>query len=346
MKTLLTIMLSFVILIAIATPFSYAQNGNRPVLRETVRKDLERTDAVIERAKQAIERSNAPVANQSLTSAISIQGKAWEQFQLDYLRIARQMTLEARELAKQAMSRARIVEQGEEELSRRLDRVEEALARIAEVHPSNDNSPFGSLYMLTKENLRRAREFYNDKQYIAAYRLMKQVERSIWRLTRAAKRDGRWFEQYENRAMEVSDLIDRVKDQIAECGVASAETLLSQAEETFKRAEEFADKDQLKPALQSLQKAQEMANDAASQCQGPASLEKTYEHLTNKLERLKSQLSAQDEEAKMLIAQAEEQLLLARRHLDTGNVDQAAAALRATQLALRQAEEYLGSNKH
>ncbi len=347
MKTALTLILTVGLLLGFAVPFSAAQNGgNRQNLKENVRKDLERTDAVIERAKQAIERSNAPVANQALTSAVSVQENAWQQFQLDYFRIARQLTLEARELAKQAMSRARVVEQGEEELSRRLDRAEEALARIAEIHTPNDNSPFGSLYLLTKENLRRAREFYNDKQYLAAFRLVQQVERSIWRLTRAANRDGRWFEQYENRAMQVADLIDRVKEQLAECGVSSAETLLSQADGAFKRAEELADNDQLKPALQSLQQAQELANEAASQCQGSTSLEKTYERLLAKAELLKSQLSAKDEQARLLIAQAEEQLVLARRHLESDNTEQAAVALRAAQLALRQAEEYLTGNEH
>lgn len=341
------LMLTTLLLSALPLLFAvsgYSQASDRPGLRDAVLRELERTDAVIERATEVSAVNNSPITMKALESARSVQKSAREQFDADNLRVARQLTLEARQLAKQSLVRAQVAEHGQEELARRLDKAEDALNRIDEDGVLDNNQVFNSLYDLTRENLRRAREFYDSQNYIASFRLLEQVERSIWRLSRVVHRAGRGFDQYENRALQVSDLIDRVKEQTADCDDPGARDLIKQAEDSFQRAEDFADKDQLRPALSALQRAQGLANDAARKCLGPNSLEQIYTRLVNQTEKLSSQSNGTDESAKLL-DQAKEQLRLARQYLDAHDLERASAALRGAQLALRQAADYLGSDE-
>jgi hypothetical protein len=86
-----------------------------------------------------------------------------------------------------------------------------------------------------------------------------------------------------------------------------------------------------------------LANRAGEECGGSGTLEQRYERLRAQADRLAEQIERGDENAQRMLNTAREQLDLAHRHLNSGDVNGATAALRAAQLTLNQLQRHVGS---
>ena len=310
---------------------------------EKVRIELERTDEVIERAKEAVRSTNAPVVRLALQKAIELQKGAREWFRHRRLLVAYKQTLEARELAKKALVRSRLTEQGETVVLRKLERAAELLERAKETMPPGPDGRLQTLFESAKDNLIRAWEFYRTQQYRAALKLANQVKKAAQEIFNASSRQIRRHADFERRYEAVGDVINRAREKVAECGSEEASSLLEQSVKTYQLSRELASQKKINAALRNLQKARQMAVEASKACDGLGVLNQRYDRIRSEADRLSESIPPNNELARKLLSQVYDQLELARDYIDQNQTEAAAAALKAAHLTLNQVKRHLGS---
>jgi len=325
-------------LIALLATSGLAQTNAQ---RDKIRTELERTDEVIERANDAARSSNTPVAAPSLQKAIELQKQAWGYFKGNSFDLAYRYTMDARDLAKKALVRSRLTEQGETVVQRKLERAAELLERAKEAMPPGPDGRLYAIYESAKNNLNRAWEFYRIQQYRAALKLANQVINAGQDILNAANRQIRRYAEFERRSEAVAELIAKAREKIAECTSDEALRLIEQADKMYQLSRELVSEGKYAAALRSLQQARKMAIEASKICNGVGALSRRHDRIKNETDRLAEKISPNDDTAKKLINQVYEQLQLAEDFINRKQTEAAAAALKAAHLTLNQLKKRL-----
>lgn len=342
-KLKLTLTILSLLILATGSALAQSRSNNRGDSDEALRTELERTDQLIERAKEAVQASQAPVAQLNLDAAISLQAQAWINFENESPRLALTLTRQAREKAKRAIASGRMNEQSEQVVLTKLERTTEMLERARELLVDQSDSHYQSILQSAQDNLDKAWEFYRLGRYRAALMLTNQAEKALDKLIRTSSRDTRARRNFERRSEATRQLIDRVRSILTECNSPSAEQLVVHAHEAFERANNFAANDKFQPTIQALKQSRKMASQALRQCQGEDALVKRYERLKNEFERLSDNVTVSDDRGAKFLEMAAEQLRLADDALNNNRREAAAAALKATEMTLAQLKRYLAA---
>ncbi|MGH8015851.1 MAG: hypothetical protein ACREBV_06635, partial [Candidatus Zixiibacteriota bacterium] len=215
-----------------------AQDVNQ--IRDKVEVELRLTDEVIERAREIVRTSNAPAPNLVLEQAINLQKMAWDSFNNGRLILAREQTLKAREIAKQALSGSRLLEQGKDAVQNRLERAEELLSQAHEEMPATVDESLRSLLETARRNLAQAWEFYRDGQYRPAVKLANQVEKAAKRLLQIANRQQSLESNFLRRFEALRQFIQRVQDDAVSCQSEQAKDLIEKANQALNSALEMS----------------------------------------------------------------------------------------------------------
>lgn len=332
--------------VALMAPVTLAQGDG--MRGERLLRELERTEDLIERARGVLVASDNPIAAQTLASAVDIQKKAREAFDNDMPLLSFSLTRKARELATKALAAARVSEQLEGVVLRKLERARELLDNARELLTDQENDNFQAIFESTENNLQRAWEFYRDRSFRPAARLADQVTRAARRmivLFRAQEQNGSTF---DHRAETVERLIAYAREVLTECDSPAGKQMLKQAEQARAMASDLAQRNQSEAALRALLRAKQAAQNAASACRRWSNLEQRYDRMKAEADRLNDMLQESDENetteaAQLLIEQVNAQLELARRAISDQRLEQAQAALQAAHLALKQVQKYIGS---
>jgi len=312
--------------------------------------ELERTDEIIERARETVAATKSSKAKLALEQAVRLQNgdlgaRYWFRQGAGNNNYQRSLslTLKARDRARIALSAARATLQNDNALLRKLERAEEYLERVREmIQAAGDRAgPGVAIYQSAKDNLNRAWEFYRSNAYRASLKLVNQVERAAKKLINAANRLNREQNNYERRAENVGRLLDRTAENIAVCDSEPARRLMEQARQSLQIGDQSAAKGKYKAAQQALQTAHEMAVRASRECGGIAAYENRYEELRQKADRLAEQLRPDDRTGQEIMNQVQKQLSLAREYLDHDRDEAAVAALKGAELTLRKLEQHL-----
>ena len=331
----------------IATGSVFAQNGG--VQPDRVRAELETTDQLIEQATTAVTSSNSAVADQSLKAARVQQDHGWDMFNRQMYRQSLKFTLQARELAKKAISRSRTSELAEGVVLQKLERANDLLDRTDEKIGATRNPSLNSLMESSRDNLSRAWEFYRGRQYQPAIKLADQVEKVAGQLGRLANMQDREALQFLRNREQAEVFLEQSRERITDCDSDRVRTLLEKAEEALTVADDFADQDQYRAGNQALKKVRDITWQAVRECQGTDQLAGRYERLLADADRLNEEVleyhGDQAETARELIDQAYDQLSRARKHITDQQTEAAMTALQAAQLALRQADRYISSGE-
>ena len=344
MKKKLVKSLFIVIAAAMLAPISSAQITDAFI--DNLRTELERTNHILERVREVVRTSSSPPAALALEQAIRLQRQAWENFgtgTLEGYKFAAKLTQAAREQAQKALSIARISEQGEETVIRKLERTKELLVRAHESLSSSADESLKTIFESARRQLRQAWEFYRAREYRPALKLVSQVEKTVRRLLKIANRRQNRQANFERRAETIRELLTRVKERIGGCKLEAADRAFGQAEESFHRALELAENGRLEQAVNQLQRSRRIARQAAEMCGQADNISGRLESLKSEADRIKEELPANDETASRLIGQVYGQLENAREFISRQDNEAAAAALKAAQLTLRQLKRYLDS---
>ena len=341
-KTFKIFVIAVVWTLAASVPIlAQGYQGDRSSLIDALRTELERTDQLIDRAKDAVRASHAPVAQLNLKAAVDLQSKAWRAFDNDYPRLAHRLTMQARDKAKRAIAAGRMIEQSEHVVLNKLERVNEMLERARELLAGRADAGYQAIFRSAQDSHSKAWEFYRSQQYRPAIKLADQAEKALRKLLRNIEGDVRGQMTFDRRAEAAEQLLQRTRTLAADCASVHASELVDQATTAWRRGRELADSGNYQAALRALHQARKLANQATRECRGEDGLRHRFERIKNEADRLDEAIAPSDGQARRFIRQTQEQLELAEEALDKGRTESAAAALKAAELTMNQLKRYL-----
>ncbi|NOY88002.1 MAG: hypothetical protein GXO93_01255 [FCB group bacterium] len=344
-KYLLTYSLIIGLLLSMPLPSWSQMTGND--LINKLRNELERTDQIIMRAKEVVLGSNSAKAKFALEQAIKIQNFAWYKFRegtLTGYREAAMLTKQAREKAKYAIANGPYTEQNKDIVLKKLERAQELYQRAKEELSNNQNTNLKAIFSAIEDNLNNAWEFYRKGQQRPALKLCNQVENILWKIIRAANRQQQGMANFERHLENVKELLERARQNLAECNSENGSRFLKQAQISYQLANELARQKRPLAALKALQNSRKFARQALQDCNGFAALNKRYEKTKNNADRINETISSANENAKKLMKQVYEQLALAKDFISKEQTEAAVASLKAAQLTLNQVIKLLNQS--
>ena len=335
-KILLSVVLAGLVIV-VAVP---AQSQTQMQI-EGVQRQLEKTDQIIEQAKEAVRTVDAPLAVYYIEKAVYLQREAWDHFNRRGFAISYQYSTKAEDRAKKALAVCRLTEQGETVVLRRLERAAELMERARDAMPPGPDGRLRTIYDSARDNLLKAKEFYRAGSYRPALKLAGQVEKAAREILEVANRKNRRLAEFERRYDAVGAVMERARETLGDCNSAAAVNLIEQAERTYRQSHEHALKGRTEVALRNLQQARTMAVEAARKCQGSGTMEQQHERLTQEADRLAEQVPPNNDPARRQLQDIREQLRLAAGAIGRQQTEAATAALRAARLMLNQVKSML-----
>lgn len=336
-----TIAIITILAVAVAAAPLMAQSGQ--AMRERVQAELERTDEILERARDAVRQTESSPAKLAYEQGFRIQEGAWTQFRGNAYAPAYKSTLQARERAQTALAAARNTMQNEDALLRRLERAEDLLQqareRLADSNGSGD--ALRAVYQSARENLDRAWEFYHGRQYRAALKLANQVERAARKLIASGSQQARADINYQRRAEIVHRFLTQAREMMGDCDSEAAYRLMEQARETYEMARRAHGESNHEAALQMLQNSHELSNQAMRECGGEQSIRARQSRFRTQADLLAEEIDPGDDLAHGLLAKVNEHLDTADAYARDGQIRAAVAALKAAELKLKELRRYV-----
>ncbi len=337
--------LSVVVLLLTLTTLAFGQ-GSGDNNYGMLRAELERTDQLIEYARDAVRVASSVRAELYLENAIQTQEEAWEEFQTGTLpgfQAAGPLTRQARELAKSSLIAARYTQQKQDAVLRKLERADELIQQVKEqLRLSTADQAVAALFESAEDNLKNAWEFYRNGEYRPALKLASQVENAIRRILSVTNREAQGATGVDRYAESVKDFVESARHQIAECNSETAIKLMEEAQVSLDLARSLMSEDKPQPAMEALKTAKKLATRARLECSGfDGTLSERYERIKNEADQIAEMIPPGDSNAQQLMDQVYEQLDLAEGYIAEGQTQQAAASLRAAQLTLNQLVEML-----
>lgn len=337
---LLFLILGFLLIAPLTSVNAQGSDG----FADRIRTEIERTDEIIEKAKEAVQASQSPVAGMALEFAQQLQNHAWDDFHGKRYQGAASFTKQAREKAYNAISLSRQTTENDDNVLRRLERLEEWQARARERLAEVDDPRLEALMEQTRENVRQAWEFYREKQYRPAVKLIQQVEKTLNKLIQAANRQHNGEENYQKRWQYMNEDMTRAEEAVAGCEIPQAQQQMEQAKMQLRLAEEMSDKGRYEQAVKALQRAEKLMRQAASACANLSNLENRLERLTHMADDLAEKIPVGDETNSSLLEAARTQLDLAAEYISNDDTAGATAALRAAMMSLQLIQKNLSGS--
>jgi hypothetical protein len=283
-----------------------------------IRREVERTNEVLARAREIVPPSRNAQAIEVLQTAVRAQQGAIEQLQAGHPRIALELTMEARRLAFRAIDLARNAGDSgpgpidlEPRAQRALERAAEVLERARDCAGSSPSQVAQRLLDLAATRLEEAHQAFRERRYRLALDLAAQVDRVLGEVCRGDR--GEDIEQlYDN----VQQLMERAAPIIVEAGNANAIGMLERARTLFERARNAlgANRDPL--AREALSTARDLLLQALRLSERPpesGDVDRLLEATANDLTKLAEEIrAAGNNEATSLFDRALEHLQRAR----------------------------------
>jgi hypothetical protein len=291
--------------------------GVRPVAAQIgdgteVRRELERTDRVLEEAGRIVrDAGSQPRAVELLDLATHSQQIAWENFRAGRPRLALDQTRQARELARRAIGLVARPGNGEERARQALERAQHALERARECAGQPPSVAAARLLDIASTRFEQAQAALQEQKYLLTVDLCQQVQRVLEDVC-----GGIGAAQVERLIETVDQLFERVAPEIAACPDPHASTLRDRAGELLQRAHELMASKNWQLAERAAREARELLLRALRACEQPPDLEvvdRALEATAADLERLTPHIrDAGPQAAVTLLETATEHLMRAR----------------------------------
>lgn len=341
--------LSFPILLAVLLAAALAQAAAAQPQVQDVGRELERTDRIIERARDQVGITTGSRANQYLTQAISVQQEAHEAYRkgTGFHRAAMALTLKARDLARRALETSEIEVKAHQTIRDLIDSTEELLREAADIVRDSSDPQSARLLESGRWQLQRAREAYRAVQYVPALRLAATardlIQRSIERAKGLAAGDPRTLEIALDRT---ETLLQELEMRIADDPDPRAEKARDEAVELQRRARDLARAQRPIPALRLTNQARQSALEAlliTSRNPTAEDVERAVDGVGRLIETMVPEIDASgSEQASKLLASARQRHADAEKLLAAGKLSQAMQSVQVAEGLLRRSAEAAG----
>ncbi len=323
----------------LVVPVGFAQRSGSgaggPV--ETLRRQMEQTDELIDRAKEVVQSSNSAKAKIALESAIKLQENAWTRFNegtVNGYREAAIMSAQARERAKYAIANGPFTEQNDDLVLRKLERADELLDNTRETLGDNQDRSLRAIFDSADDNLTRAWEFYRNGQPRPALKMCNQVEKALNRILTIANRQQMNAANFQRHLDVVETMMNQTQSELSSCDNQAAKSLFEQAQKAFRLAKDLSAEGHLAGAVQALMNARNLSSQALALCTGFDALNQHYDRIKNDADLIKETVPPDGDKARRLLDQVYAQLSLAKQYIADQKTDMATAALKAADLSL------------
>jgi hypothetical protein len=309
---------------------------------------LDRTDQVIEKAKEVVGKSNSERAEYLLEVAIRLQERAIslkkQSERYDNAVQATQAgkyTFSAREKALRAIAIARQAAENEDYIRRRLERSDDLIRRIEEKTQPDTPDRIMLILDTARKKQQRAVELFRNRRFKMALQLTMQVEKSLEKMFEQVGGYVKTRKRFESLQERYYTLLDRIETggsgDNAEIGAP-----IERAENLCAEAERLADNGAIVRAEKTMQKAVEILLRIAENLKEPGKIKRALEHLKRRADTLKEKINASGHrQAGRMHQNAVEHLEKASALYREGNYEAAATQLQATRQILTRVEKLL-----
>jgi len=305
-----------------------------------VRVELERTDELLHRAVEVVQRSGDPRAVADLRLASQVQAGAWENFNAQRFLIAHQRTMQARELGGRAVRVAQQQGNAEQHARRLLDDAQMKLERARECVGEPPSDQAARVLQIARTRLEQAREAFHETKYIVAIEIATQVRRMLDDL--CARRPEH---QLSTLLESVRDLLERERQNLEACG-PRAIAMLDRAASQLARAEEHARSGNREAAVRLADQAKRLVLQTMHDCQetpDAADVDRILEEAAAALDQMAGPVrEAGNADAIALLDNAFEHLHRARDLRARDKLRQALAEVRVARNLARRAARLAG----
>ncbi len=342
-------LLAALVCLFLASAWLSAANAQAGSLNNRVLQELERTDRVIEKAREWAGPAVTAVARGHLELAIELQRDAWGEFRRgqQYYQRAAELTLKAREQALRALDAARIEKKAEDTVRRTLEQAESRVPEVTDTVAQSQDRQASVVLEQGTDHLRRARRAFLDRHFAQAARMAMLASTLIERAARLARGEILAGSAVEASIERSGILLAQVEITLLEKGMAPAEAgdyreakrLLDEARRHFRDG-------QPRRALRLSLAARERALKAMGAVSQEPDRDTLAESLAD-LQALYGELatdirSAENEKAMRQLERGNDLLKRARELLGKGELAEAQRHMMAAERLLRDAVESAG----
>ncbi len=313
----------------------------------TLRDELERTDRILERAREQVGVSVSGRAGTILTQAVRLQSEAWTSFRANEPRKAFTLTHKARDLARNALETAEIDVKAHESIRDLVESTKDLMEEAIPVVRERNDPQARRLLDVGAAQLQRAMEAYRGRQYRKAISLAATARDLVQRALDRARQDSTAGPATVASALDRTQaLLEEVRFGLQETPNPKAQALYDEALRFQQRAREQDRAGQVNLALGLTTHARESALEALLLLSNEPNRDdvgravSVVEQLI--LDLTPEILSSGSSEAKTLLDSARQRHAEASQSLAKGDLSAAMSNARIAEGLLRRAAEAAG----
>jgi len=231
-------------------------------IKEKVRAELEKTDVVIQRAKEAVFESRNIKAEELLKMAIALQGKARDAFFMIKYKMAVELTLMARKKAYEAIGFTKRDEENENLVLKAIERTDQIITKAKESIVGLEHKRASSLLEAAINNQQKAKEFFKEHKLKVALKLTlkaREMAKKVLDLTTK----GRRLNRLAQKELKITDrMIQKASLILQESESKGPDRLLEKAKSLQEKAREMFRQKKFTRATRSSRKARELVEKA------------------------------------------------------------------------------------
>jgi flagellin-specific chaperone FliS len=310
---------------------------------------LEKTDEIINRAREVVHESGSERARLILQAAIKLQESArnLSERAFDFTDASMGMqssrrTLDARGKAQRAIAITRQAGENEEFVRRKLENTEEKMRRLEEQIGPNAPNQISELFDSTREKQRRATELFRNRRLKPSLQMTIQVEKALEDITRHINKNNRLENHYLKQADDYLQLIERINSSELS-GNPEVQERLRVAEQVKERAQSFYANENHRQAEKAIGEAIDILRKLGEQLRDPIRIKQALENIQNVNDRLRERVQQSDDrQIRNLYGNAQEHISNARTSFQNSRFEAAASQLQAARLLLTRVSKLLG----
>lgn len=344
-KKTLPIFPIFLLFILLSLIFSLGYAHGQMNNSDRLQAELERTDQMIEDAKEKLANTSNVKAENLLNQAVTMQRHGWNSFHGHQLKMGAQYATKARELVTRALGLLARTDEDralvENELERTDNILEEAGSRLSEIDLTQLNNRYSEAVKLQE----KAKTYFFENNLKASLKFTLRAREIIVNATRKFEEISRLPERHNYFLERIRTRAEKNGEWILESGNNRAIELYEECLLNLDRANEFIEKGQFKKSERTILLAKEQISKAVTSIRREDNpvftlramnkAENQLQNLINKAEELET--DAADD----LLNEAAEKLTKAREFYDQGDARSAMVATRVVFELLHQAAKIL-----
>jgi hypothetical protein len=228
------------LLIAVGIPL-FLVNAAEAQIREDIERELDKTDMVIDRAKEAVSQSRNLKAENLLEMADKLQEQARIEFGMIKYRLAVELTLKARTKAYEAIGFTKKDEENENLVLKAIERTDQIIDRAREEAGGLNNRRIFSLLDIAINNQQKAKEFSKEHKLKMALKLTLKAREAAQNVLSLIDK-GKRLDRLAQKELEITDRIIEKASAIISAGFMGQGSHNQKADQLFRQARSLQEK--------------------------------------------------------------------------------------------------------